>query len=316
MAGRRFAAILIAAVALLSAGLTQSYLLMTIAIAVAGGVFSVLYSIGTTVLGDTSQAARWYGLKIACEAGLGAALLLILPGAVIHRWGFSGLMAAMAVVLIMLSPLLAGLPAKGAKGAGLANEKHELTMAPALRAALWLGLAAVLIYLFCTTMIWAFVERIAHDAGFDAVFTGNVLSLSLILAVCGSLAATVLGDRYGLSLPLATAALLLLVSLVLLGDMDSLATYIIAVCLFTFSFGFGLPYTVSVVSCLDIDGRFVALSVPAIGFGVMLAPALGGMLTGAGGHSALLMTGAVSVLAALSLDLMALRLGLPNVDSK
>lgn len=311
-----FGAIPIAAIALLSAGLTQSYLLMAIAIAVAGGVFSVLYGIGITVLGDTSQAARWYGLKIACEAALGAALLLILPGAVIQRWGFSGLMATMAVVLIMFSPLLAGLPAQGAKGESLATEKHEFMTVPALRAALWLGLAAVLIYLFCTTMIWAFVERIAHDAGFDAVVTGNALSLSLILAVCGSLAATMLGDRYGLSLPLATSALLLLVSLVLLGDMDSLAAYTRAICLFAFSFGLGIPYTVSVVSYLDINGRFVVLTVPAIGVGVMLAPVLGGMLTGAGGHNALLITGAVSVLAALSLDLMALRLGLPHVDSQ
>jgi predicted MFS family arabinose efflux permease len=311
-----FGAIPIAAAALLSAGLTQSYLLMAIAIAIAGSAFSVLYGIGMSVIGDTHQPARWYGLKMACEAGLGVALLLILPGAVIQRWGFSGLVVAMAVVLIMLSPLLAGLPAQGAKEKGPATGKHGFTMVPALRTALWLGLAAVLIYLFCTTMTWAFVERIAHAAGFDAVVTGNVLSLGLVLAVCGSLVATVLGDRYGLSLPLAAAALLLLVSLVLLGNMDSLSTYTMAICLFTFSFGLGMPYTVSVVSCLDINGRFVVLTVPAIGIGVMLAPAMGGMLTGAGGHNALLITGAVSVLTSLSLDLMALRLGLPHISSQ
>lgn len=311
-----FSAIPIAAAALLSVSLTESYLLMTIEIAIAGGAFSVLYGIGTTVLGDTSQAARWYGLKIACEAALGVALLLILPGAVIQRWGFSGLMVAMVIVLIIFSPLLAGLPARGTKGAGLATEKHEFAMVPAVRAALWLGLAAVLIYLFCTTMIWAFVERIAHDAGFDAVVTGNALSLSLILAVCGSVAAVILGERYGLSLPLAFAALLLLVSLVLLGDMDSLTSYTMAICLFSFSFGLGLPYTVSVVSYLDINGRFVVLTVPAIGVGVMFAPAMGGMLMGYGGNNALLITGAVSALTALSLSLLALRLGLPHIDSQ
>jgi predicted MFS family arabinose efflux permease len=60
----------------------------------------------------------------------------------------------------------------------------------------------------------------------------------------------------------------------------------------------------------------VVLTVPVIGVGVTLAPAVGGMLTAAGGHTALLIAGAVSVLAALSLDLMALRLGLPHVDPK
>jgi predicted MFS family arabinose efflux permease len=272
----------------------------------------VLYGIGTTVLGDTSRPARWYGLKIASEAGLGAILLLILPGAVIQRWGFGGLMAAMAIVLIALSPLLVGLPARGSKGAESSAARQGLLLAPALRLALWLGLGAVLMYLFCTTMIWAFVERVANDAGFDAVATGNVLSLSLVLAICGSLAAMVLGDRLGLALPLTVAGLLLLVSLVLLGMMDSLAAYTVATCLFTFSFGLGIPYTVSVVADLDVDGRFVVLTVPAIGIGVMLAPALGGILTGIGGHAALLMTGAVSVLVALSLALLALRLGLPH----
>lgn len=311
-----FYAILIAAAALLSVGFTENYLLMTIQIAIAGGAFSVLYSIGTTVLGDTSQAARWYGLKIACEAALGVALLLILPGAVIQRWGFSGLVVAMVIALIMLSPLLAGLPAHGTKGGAPVTKRHEFVMARVLRIALWLGLVAVLIYLFCTTMIWAFVERIAHDAGIEAVVTGHVLSLSLVLAVGGSMAAMMLSKRYGLSLPLVFAALLLLVSLVLLGDVDSLMSYTMAICLFSFSFGLGLPYTVSVVADLDVDGRFVVLTVPAIGIGVMFAPALGGILIGYGGHNALLITGAVSALTALSLDLLALRLGLPHSDSQ
>ena len=311
-----FSAIPVAAGALVAADWIQNYLLMATAIALAGGAFSVLYGIGTTVLGDTSRPARWYGLKIASEAGLGAILLLILPGAVIQRWGFGGLMAAMAIVLIALSPLLVGLPARGSKGAESSTARQGPLLAPALRLALWLGLGLVLMYLFCTTMIWAFVERVANDAGCDAVATGNVLSLSLVLAICGSLAAMVLGDRLGLALPLTVAALLLLVSLVLLGMMDSLATYTVATCLFTFSFGLGIPYTVSVVADLDVDGRFVVLTVPAIGIGVMLAPALGGILTGIGGHAALLMTGAVSVLVALSLALLALRLGLPHARAR
>lgn len=311
-----FGTIPIAAAALLAVGLTKSHLLMTIEIAIAGGAFSVFYSIGTKVIGDTSQAARWYGLKIACEAALGVALLLILPGVVIQRWGFSGLMVAMVVVLIMFSPLLAGLPAQGTKGEGPVTKEDEFVVVRTLRIALWLGLAAVLIYLFSTTMIWAFIERIAHDAGFDAVVTGHVLSLSLILAVGGSMAAMMLSKRYGLSLPLAFAALLLLVSLVLLGELGSITGYTMAICLFSFSFGLGLPYTVSVVADLDVDGRFVVLTVPAMGIGIMLAPALGGVLIDYGGHNAMLMAGAVSVLTALSLDLLALRLGWSHINSQ
>ena len=311
-----FSAIPIAASALLTAGMTESYLLMATAIAVAGGAFSVLYGIGTTVLANTSQPARWYGLKIACEAGLGVILLLILPAMVTQYWGFSGLMVAIAAVLVVLSPLLAKLPRDGNKREPLAMVKHDPLLASALRFAIWLALAGVLTYLFCMTMVWAYIERLAHDAGFDAVITGNILSLSLVVAVFGSLVAMVLGDRFGLGITLATAVSLLLVSLALLTNFYSLAVYAVAACLFNFSFGLGLPYMVSVVADIDVDGRFVVLTVPAIGIGVMLAPGMGGMLMSYGGHNALLITGAVSALTALSFSLLALRLGLLHIDSQ
>ena len=304
-------AIPLAAAALLLAGFAETYYAMLAAMVIAGSAFSVIYGIGTTVLGDTSRPARWYGLKIAAEAGLGAMLLLILPGAVIARWGFEGLMAAMAAVLLLLSPMLWRLPAQGTKGAQPIERTHQRTSFPRLRLALWLGLASVTAYLFCTTMIWAFVERAANDAGFDPVATGNVLSLGLVLAIAGSLLAMVLGDRFGLAAPLSMSVAALLISLLLLAGIDSLTTYAIAACLFTFAFGLGIPYMVTVVAQLDIDGRFVVLTVPAIGIGVMLAPALGGMLTGVGGHTALLLAGGLSVLVALTLALLALGVGMP-----
>ena len=158
-------------------------------------------------------------------------------------------------------------------------------------------------------MIWAVIERVANDAGFDPVTTGNILSLGLLLAITGSLAAMVAGERFGLAAPLILSITLLVISLFLLGNVGSVAAYGVAACLFTFSFGLGIPYTVSVVAALDEDGRYVVLTVPAIGLGVMLAPAIGGFLSAQGGHGALLMAAGISVLAALALALTALRLG-------
>jgi len=309
-----FSAIPIAAGALIMAGVTGSFFLMATAFVVAGGAFAVLYGIGTTLLADTSQPARWYGLKNAAEAGLGIILLLALPAMVTQRWGFGGLMAALAAVLVVLSPLLAKMPRYGNKREQLAVVHHKLV--PVLRFAIWLALTGVLIYMASMTMVWAYIERFAHQAGFDAVNTGKVLSLSLVMAVCGSLVAMVLGDRIGLGIPLGASVALLLVSLAMLNNFDSLAVYGLATCLFNFSFGLGLPYLVSVVAKLDVDGRFVVLTVPAIGIGVMIAPALGGMLMGYGGNNALLITGAVCALAALLFDVLALRLGLPHIDGK
>jgi MFS family permease len=261
----------LAAAALVLAGYAGSYALMVAAIFFSGGAFSAIYGIGTTVLGDTSNPARWYGLKIASEAGIGAVLLLILPGAVIAHWGFEG-----------------------------------------IRTALYISLASVMVFVFCITMIWAFIERMANEAGFDAVATGNVLSLTLVFAVGGSLLAMLMGERFGPGRPFAIACLTILIALYLLAGFGSIFEYGLAACVFSFAFGLGIPYVVTIVADLDVDGRFVVLTVPAIGIGVMLAPAVGGMLTGSQGYDAILWTGAVASLVALAVSLTALRLGLPR----
>ena len=69
----------LAAVGLYGGTLSDSYVLLLLATAVAGGAFAAMYRIGTTILGDTSNPARWYGVKIAAEAFPGPVLLLVLP---------------------------------------------------------------------------------------------------------------------------------------------------------------------------------------------------------------------------------------------
>lgn len=305
----------IAVLAMMLAAYAGSYPLIVTGIFISGCAFSVLYGIGTTVLGDSSHPARWYGLKIASEAGMGVIMLLILPGIVIARWGFEGMMVAMALAVLLLAPLLSWLPKSGTKGGDETGVFTAVAIQPALRTALWMGLAGVMFFLFSTTMIWAFVERMANDAGFDPVATGNVLSLTLVFAVGGSLLAMLMGGGFGAGKPFAFACLCLLASLFLLARVDSLFDYGLAACVFTFAFGLGIPYVVTVVADLDVDGRFVVLTVPAIGIGVMVAPAFGGMLSGTLGYSAILWAGGGAVLLALIVSLAALRRGLPLAHS-
>lgn len=305
----------LAATAMILAGYAGSYALMVCGIFIAGCAFSALYGIGTTVLSDSSHPARWYGLKLASEAGMGVILMLILPGAVISRWGFEGMMVAMTLTLLLLAPFLAWLPKSGNKGGDKSGAFEAVPVTRDLRTSLWMSLAGVMFFLFSITMIWAFVERMANDAGFDPVATGNVLSLTLVFAVGGSLLAMLMGDRFGIAKPFAFACLSLLTSLFLLAGVDTLFDYGLAACVFTFAFGLGTPYVVTVVADLDVDGRFVVLTVPAIGIGVMVAPAIGGFLTGTYGYGAILWTGGGAVLLATIISLAALRRGLPLARS-
>jgi MFS family permease len=303
-------AVPVAAAAMVLAGYAGSYALIVAGIFISGGAFSALYGIGTTVLSDTSHPARGYVLKIASEASMGVVMLLILPGLVISRWGFEGMTVAIAAALLILAPLLIWLPRSGTKGADAGAPHQAIQLVPGLRTALWISLASVMVYLFSTTMIWAFVERMANDAGFDPVATGNVLSLTLVFAVTGSLLAMLAGDRFGSGKPFTVACLTLLASLFLLARVDSLFDYGLAACVFTFAFGLGIPYAVTVVADLDVDGRYVVLTVPAIGIGVMVAPAVGGILTGAQGYQGVLWAGGIAVVVALAVALTALGMGL------
>lgn len=299
-----FSAIAVAALALLATPVAENFLFMALLIALAGAACSVLYGIGTTVLGDTRSPARWYGLKIAGEAGLGALLLWILPGTVTGRWGFAGLVVAIAVVLFVLSPLLGGLPANSAKAPAPDAPPHPDTAIPL---SLWLALAAVLLYLFSITMLWTLAEHLAIESGIDAVTAAHVLSMGLLLALAGSLVAILADDRFGLTTPLGFSIVLFLAALLVLGQADSLSAYSVAVGLFTFAFGLGVPYVVAVAAHLDADGRHVVLTVPAIGLGVMFAPATGALLAENATDAATLAVAGFAALTAFLLAVLALR---------
>jgi len=308
-------ALVVGSVALLLAGYSSSYGLLLLCIFVAGGAFSTVYGIGATAVGDTSNQARWYGLKISAEAMLGAVLLFLLPGTLISRFGFMGLMTGMVLTVLLLAPALFWLPSSGAKQQERDGKKSQLSSK--LRLAVWVGLFAVSSFIFSATMIWAFVERMASIAGFEPVLEGKILSLTLMFAVVGSLTAAVLGDRFGSGKPLAAATLIFLLALVWLFGSSTIINYAVGACLLTLATGMGITYVITIVADLDVDGRYVVLTVPALGIGVMAAPTVGGFLITSYGFSAIFITGAITAVLSLLAGLFALQKGLPIVeDSK
>jgi predicted MFS family arabinose efflux permease len=304
-------ALIIGSMALILAGFSRSFTVLMICIFIAGGAFSTVYGIGATALGDTGNPARWFGLKISAEAMLGAVLLFLLPGTLISSFGFKGMMIGMVVAVLVLAPVLSWLPETG--HTGHEQEDGGADIAPGLQVAIWIALFAVTVFLFSATMIWAFVERLASTAGFEPVLVGKVLSLTLVFAVIGSMAAVVIGDRFGSGKPLAAATVLFLLALGLLSGTTTVTDYAIGACLLTTAIGLGITYVITIVADLDMDGRYVVLTVPAIGIGVMTAPAVGGMLTATQDYSTILMVGGGSVVLSLAAGMFALARGLPAV---
>ena len=297
----------IGSLALLMAGYTRSHGLLMLFIFIAGGAFSTVYGIGATALGDTSNPARWYGLKISAEAMLGAILLFVLPGTLISSYGFMGMMVGMVLAVGLLAPALTWLPAEG--HTQLEQDGTHKTLPGQSKLAVWIGLFAVTLFIFSATMIWAFVERLASTAGFEQVLVGKILSLTLLFAVLGSLLAMMLGDRFGSGKPFAAAILIFLIALAWLSQTTTVTDYAIGACLLTLAIGLGITYVITIVADLDMDGRYVVLTVPAIGVGVMSAPAIGGLLTASQEYSAIFVVGSSTIVLSLLAGLFALKKG-------
>ncbi len=292
----------IAMLGLLAAARSDSYAVLLLATVVAGGGFAALYGIGTTVLADTSNPARWYGVKIAAEAFPGALLLFILPVTLIPDYGFAGVTYGVLITCLLLLPLLFTLPAHGLKAREHVDEaalQEELATLDSGR--IWAALVATFLFFSACSAMWAFIERIGNSLGFAADAIGTLLSLTLLCATGGSLLTAWLGQRFGNVRPFLASAITFLFALAVLWVADSFGPYAVATCLLTFAIGMGLPFAVAEVAELDVDGRFVILSVPAIGMGAMIGPGLAGILADAGGFEPVLLTAALAIAAAILL---------------
>jgi MFS family permease len=293
----------LAAVALYAGVGTDNYPLLLTVTAVAGAALAAIYGIGTTAIGDTANASRWYGVKIAGEAAVGAILFIVLPGTLVATRGFEGLVLGMIIAMAVLAPLAWYMPAEGSKA-----ERGDLDIPdvgdeekPKGTHGIWITLAGLLVFFAGQTTVWAFVERLGSAGGFPPQTVGNLLSVTLFCAVGGSITTAALGDRFGNVWPFVTACIIYFCSLALLSQGSAFVFYAAGACVVTYSFGMGLPFAVARIAELDEDGRYVVLSVPAIGIGAMIGPPIAGLLTTGDSLAPILGFGGGAVLAALLL---------------
>ena len=296
-------AVPVGGLAMYAGTLINGYAILLLSIAIAGGAFAAIYGVGTTILSDSSNPARWYGIKMAAEALTGAILLFVLPGFAIERWGFNGMVMGIIVAMLAMSPFLLWTPQHGTK-----FEKVSKTTAARIAVAqspyIWAALVALLLFFSGASAVWAFLERIGANGGYDPVAVGILLSVTLVLAVAGSIAAAVLGGRISNARQFTGGAVLFLAALVFLSSALDFTQYAAGACMATFAIGFMLPVGVSEVAELDSDGRYVVLTVPAIGTGAMVGPGAAGVLAQQNVFGPMLLFAATSILVATALVLV------------
>ena len=280
------AIVLMAAVLWLSTYINNASAILAIS-AVIGALSGSLAAIAATIIGDSAKPKLWYGVKVAAESVAGVLLLSILPMTLIPKYGFKGVVIGMVATIIVLLPfvffLMRGnlehsgenpLPTQSISSTGTAKQSTW---------PVWCSILAMLFLFLGASAVWAFEERIAVIFEFDAVWVGRILGLSLVFAVIGPLIAGVAGTRFGIKIPFTVASLLTIVGVIAIAISNmSTSYYAIGACLFMLGWSAGYALVFSKVAINDPNGRFVTLTITAIGIGSMIGPALAGMLLSGG----------------------------------
>lgn len=289
-------------VALLFATYSKTFLFQIMVTIVIGGLSGGIGSIGVTIAGDAANNTRWYGIQVAAEAAAGVALLFVLPITLIPSYGFSGVVYGMVIMILVLLPSYFHLirvpllvPSEDAADVGTSRRVERILFRPS-KLLSYLALVAMVFLFIGSAAVWAFVERIAAINEFDTESIGLLLGISLCFSVVGSLAAGVVGDRFGNVWPYILNCLILIVGVILIAITDVLSVYAVGACLFMFGWAAAFAFLFAVIANVDPDGKHIALSVPSVGVGSMIGPGITGYLLAGDSTSLLLIMCVTTIL--------------------
>lgn len=192
-------------------------------------------------------------------------------------WGFRGVYGALAGCMLVVTPLLFGLPQGAAdKPEELQSKEHSVGL---FSLASFFVLFAMLIFAMRDMSGWAFVERIGQEVGYSASEIGGLLSLQALVGISGPLIATFIGSRFGLRIPLIVGILASgAVYFAMLFMPDSRQVYTTSAMFIGGTYFFALAYLTALAAELDSKGRIVAASGGFLSAGIGLGPLVGGYL--------------------------------------
>jgi predicted MFS family arabinose efflux permease len=289
-------------VILLLATQSNEFLYQAIVSASIGGLSGAIGTIGVTIVGDADNSTRWYGIQVAAEALAGVVLLFLLPATLIPLYGFAGVIYGMVIMTLLLLPSYYYLSREPLQVVGF-NSKEPGDQHESVRSTFhaWMGLIAMVCLFVGSAAVWAFVERIAAINEFNPEAVGKMLGFSLFFAVIGSLAAGAVGNRFGNTWPYLLNCLVLVAGVITIAVTDNFTAYTVGACLFMFGWAAAFAYLFAIISDADPNGKFIALSVPALGIGSMIGPGLAGFLLSGDSTSSLQIMCVGAILAAMAL---------------
>jgi predicted MFS family arabinose efflux permease len=278
-----FWGLLLAAVGYLLAAVARDFVTLVAGIAFGSSALAIAYAPPICSLSDTSDPDRNFGFAFFLQiiasglVGLGATALQA-------RFGPRSVFVLIAAVFACALALLPWIPQAGVKHAARSLAEPKPTEPKPATSAIWMGLAGMLLLNAGPTAVWAFFERIGHDAGFAEQSVGNMIALAFLVGAPGSLLSAPAARRFGRIWPLAISTVLLIVTFGAAIYAPNPPTYLLAGALFQFLLNFGLAFQYGALSDADLSGRLIVLAPVFQGIGGIGGPIVAGLLVHGGSY--------------------------------
>ncbi|RQP26893.1 MFS transporter [Piscinibacter terrae] len=227
--------------------------------ALAGLSEGVLVWVTTCVIVRSATPDRLASIFLVVQTLAQATLAAVLAIAVIPRWGWAGGFAVLAAVSLLACALSRGLPAAVAPLPSVGASRLPWSLATVLT------LVVVFMQMAAIGSLWAYLEPLGKQAGFDAQSSQTMISGVLLMQVIGGAVAAVVIRRLGAGSTLlaGTVALAAVAAGIHFAPSGATTGFAAMCALFGFAWLFLMPFHIRLAFRADATGR-VAVLVPAM----------------------------------------------------
>lgn len=249
-----------------------------------GGVGGAMaLAVFLTMAASQERPERTFAIVNAVSIAYSGVFTPFAPG-ILQAWHLSGLFLVLAAVALLMIVLIPGVPAADPAR----QQSVPKTRGGLLPLSILMLLVMMLLLYTGHGSIWAFQERIGTGLGLSSHEVGRWIGASMLIGgVGGSLLAGALGLRFGRVWPQLLSLGVSAVAAVLLVYGATPLLFGAACGLVAFSWFYGLPYQMGLLSAFDSKGRANMAGLVMTTGGSALGPALAGVLITQAGHVAI-----------------------------
>lgn len=206
-----------------------------------------------------------------------SALAVAVAGVFIAKFGLAGCFGVLALSCLLLLPVLFGLPAERDDwSAGLGVGHHRQRMPHFLTGCMAIG--GLIFWMTSASLGWPFIARLGTQTGLPVHEVGGILSMSIVIGVCGGLLAAWQNLWLGRVAAIFFGTSLCGTAWLLIGHAEAKPMYVAGVIANSIAFYYTIPYILGMSAAIDKKGRWAAIATSSLLVGMSIAPPLGGWI--------------------------------------